>query len=61
MARRGLKLKVRGQGQEAVGLTSILDRGQFFSVALTLSSDCCLSIDILFEDLFQSFFTLDLY
>ena len=31
MARRRLKLKVTGQGQDAVGLTSILDRGQFSS------------------------------
>ena len=31
MARRGLKLKVTGQGQDAVGLTSILDRGEFSS------------------------------
>jgi len=36
MARRGLKLKVTGQGQgsmlrgNAVGLISIFDRGQFF-------------------------------
>jgi len=31
MARRGLKLKVTGQGRDAVGLTSILDQGQFSS------------------------------
>jgi len=31
MARRGLKLKVTGQGQDAVGLTSILDQGQLSS------------------------------
>jgi len=34
MARRGLKLEVTvtGQGEDAVGLTSILDRGQFYSM-----------------------------
>jgi len=32
MARRGLKLKVTGKGQVAVGLTSILNQGQFFSL-----------------------------
>jgi len=31
MARRGLKLKVTGQGQDAVSLTSILNQGQFSS------------------------------
>jgi len=31
VARRGLKLKVTGQGQNTFGLTSILDRGQFSS------------------------------
>ena len=36
MARRGLKLKVIGQGQEAVGLTSVLDRGQFSSLSFNL-------------------------
>jgi len=31
VSRRRLKLKVTGEGQDAVGLTSILDRGQFSS------------------------------
>jgi len=31
MARRGLKLKVTGQGQDTFGLNSILDLGQFSS------------------------------
>jgi len=32
MARRGLKLMVTGQGEDVVGLTSILDLGQFSSL-----------------------------
>jgi len=32
MGHRGLKLKVSGEGQDVVGLTSILDRRQFSSV-----------------------------
>jgi len=32
VARRGLKLKVTVQGQEAVGLTSNVDRGKFSTV-----------------------------
>ena len=38
MSHKGLKLKVTGQGQDAVGLTSILDRGQFSSKFLTNST-----------------------
>jgi len=32
MAHRELNLNVTGQSQDAVGLTSILDRGQFSSL-----------------------------
>ena len=36
MAHRGMKLKVTGQGKDAISLTSVLDRGQFSSINLCL-------------------------
>jgi len=59
MARSGLRLKVTGQGQDAVGLTSILDREQFCSLVMVrnfcfyfASAHCfCLSAFSIFKTL----------
>jgi len=40
MARRGLKLKVTGQDQLTVGLTSILDQGQCISDKTHFKTAC---------------------